>query len=197
MIMGTKQLTMNQKAKFEPMILVRDFPNGETPVCFYCEQRFLNNNKKWCRTWDHLDNDESHNYPENFVFAHWNCNQNKKFNIDWQILAQEKLQENLKLAFEFTRERNKISNTDEPTEIDLNVAHRKITQEFLVEKLSVDEKLDFVDTINCITLRCENQTGHGSKQSVRNYLDVLSCSEGKYRKFKEGGKTWISKRLGQ
>ncbi|MCH8915788.1 MAG: hypothetical protein IIA82_08115 [Thaumarchaeota archaeon] len=190
------------KMKLNPYIVARDYPNEEEEqVCCYCEQRFISTDPRWKRTYEHLDCNHENNSGWNIAYAHFKCNQDKKTNVDYQFIAHDLIKKNKEWDenndFEFTRERNKIFNTDEPTEIDLNVAHRKITEEFLAEKLSVDEKLDFIDTINCITLRCENQTGHGSKQSVRNYLDVLSCSEGKYRKFKEGGKTWISKRLGQ
>jgi hypothetical protein len=62
--MGTKQLTMNQKAKWAPLIRERDYEKGEKETCFYCEQRFIKS-KKWQKVWDHLNNNESDNRPEN------------------------------------------------------------------------------------------------------------------------------------
>lgn len=107
------------------------------------------------------------------------------------------MQNYAKFPSESLRAREKIPDVDGHIEIDVNTANTKITREYLAERLHSEAKIDFIDALNCITLRCIEQTEHGSKQSVRNYLDVLTCSDGKYRKFKENGRTYITKRVGQ
>lgn len=195
-----KSLTRNIMAKRTPFMLERDCPNGEEQVCCFCEQRFLEGNTKWKRTWEHLDNDDENEELWNLAWAHHYCNEKKRHDADLQILAREIIKKNQQWEesydFESAREKERENKTDEQTEIDLNVAHRQIVSEFLAEKLSNDLSWEFNDAINCITLRCETQTGHGSKQSVRNYLDVQSCSEGKYLKEKIKGKTFLKRRTG-
>ncbi|KKN27556.1 hypothetical protein LCGC14_0863530, partial [marine sediment metagenome] len=64
---------------------------------FYCEQRFIKEDPKWCQEWDHLNNNPQDNRPENMVWAHAQCNEKKKYNIDWNTIAAEKLKKNVKL----------------------------------------------------------------------------------------------------
>ena len=89
--MVTKQLTMNNKVKYISVIKKRD---GD--ICFYCLRLFVPEVQRWTREFDHLNNDETDNRVENLVFAHRECNNKKKNYIDWQLLAQTKLQENEK-----------------------------------------------------------------------------------------------------
>lgn len=196
-----KSLTRNIMAKRAPFIIERDYPNGEEQVCCYCGQRFLEGNAKWKRTWEHLDNKEENEDLWNLAWAHDYCNEKKRYDADLQILAKEIIKKNKAWEetsdFESARERERENKTDEQTEIDLNVAHRQIVSEFLAEKIHNESSTwEFNDAINCITLRCETKTGHGSKQSVRNYLDVQCCTEGKYQKEKINGKTVLKRRTG-
>lgn len=205
-----KSLTRNIMAKRTPLILERDYPNSrlhiedpdyEEIVCCFCHQRFLEGNTKWRKTWEHLDNNKENEELWNLAWAHAYCNEKKRHDADLQIQARDLIKKNQAweetFDFESAREREGENKTDEQTEIDLNVAHRQIVSEFLAERLPKENSTwDFTDAINCITLRCETQTGHGSKQSVRNYLDVQCCSEGKYLKEKSKGKTILKRRTG-
>lgn len=196
-----KSLTPRLKSLRTPLILIRDYDNQE-PTCIFCEQRFIQGSTKWMKTWEHLDGDVSNEELWNLAWAHNYCNNRKNGLIEFQVIAGDKIIENKKWESEFdfegfTRERERENKIIEQTEIDLNVAHRQIVTEFLAEKLPENNSSwEFNDAINCITLRCETQTGHGSKQSVRNYLDVQSCSEGKYQKEKIKGKTTLKWRVG-
>lgn len=195
-----KSLTPRLKGLRTPFILLRDY-DGQEPTCIFCEQRFMQGSTKWMKTWEHLDGETSNEELWNLAWAHKYCNNRKNGSIEFTVIADDKIIENKKWESEFdfegfARERERENKTDEQTEIDLNVAHRQIVSEFLAEKVSTESTWEFNDAINCITLRCETNTGHGSKQSVRNYLDVQCCSEGKYQKEKINGKTVLKRRTG-
>lgn len=80
--MTTKQLTMTRKVKWISYLINRD---GKE--CFYCEQRFIEHNPRYRRVFDHLNNNEHDNRVENLVLCHSYCNELKKKDLDWQILA--------------------------------------------------------------------------------------------------------------
>jgi len=197
-----KSLTKRIQAQRTPLIIERDYPNNEEYTCCYCEQRFIETHILWHRTWEHLDNNDENEELWNLAWAHWKCNQDKKIYAELQIQAREIIKKNKEWEsnhdFESAREREIKSPTEEQTEIDLNVAHMQVTREFLAEKLpNYDSKYPLKDAIFCIVARCRKQTGHGSPQSVRNYIDELSCSEEHYNREKQNGKNYIFRRTGQ
>ena len=189
--MGSKHLSLNQKAKWLPYIIERD---GN--FCFYCEQRFINSDHRWKRVFDHLNNNEGDNRPENLVLAHWYCNELKKTNCDWQIMAQEKLKENEKLAESLGEgERKKLPQIETNTEIDSNTEFSKITEEYLIERLfphhgrpPLENDLDFIETLNNITLRCYRKNKHASQNTLRRIIDMFCASEGPFEKVKIEGR---------
>ena len=61
-------------------------------VCFYCKISLSLSEI----IWEHLDDNRTHNVIDNLVFACRRCNNKKPHDIDMQIIAQEKLQENIK-----------------------------------------------------------------------------------------------------
>ena len=204
-----KSLTRNLEAKMEPYLRQRDDPKSLLPVnhpdylectCCFCEQRFLEGDIKWGKTNEHLDNNRENNKPWNIAKAHRYCNEKKRYDSDLQIIASELIERNKKYEdehpFESARERNKTQPIDEQTEIDLNVAHHEIAENFLHEKIIPQyPRYLLSDSINCIVLRCRKQTGHGSAQAIRNYINVLACTEGKYQIEKIEGKNYVQKRI--
>lgn len=189
--MGSKHLSLYQKAKWLPYIIERD---GN--CCFYCDQRFINSDHRWKRVFDHLNNNEGDNRPENLVQAHWHCNELKKTNCDWQILAQEKLKENEKLAESLGEgERKKLPQIETNTEIDSNTEFSKITEEYLIERLfphhgkpPLESDLDFIETLNNITLRCYRKNKHASQNTLRRIIDMFCASEDPFEKVKIEGR---------
>lgn len=193
-----KTLTQNIKVKIHPLIMKRDYDNLE-PYCMFCGCRFVAGDTRHRKTWDHLDNDAENQQPWNLCYVHWICNQYKKNEYDLQFEAQQLLQQNKEWHeqndFEFLRAREKKADTDEPTEIDLNMAHYEIAQNFLTEKITnKNPRILFSEAIYSITLRAKKQTGHGSVQSVRNYLNVLTSMEADYKVEKIEGKRYILRR---
>lgn len=198
--MHARSLTVAIKARRTPLIIERDYPNDEEYTCCYCEQRFIKDHPIWKKTWEHLDNDQKNEELWNLMWAHKYCNIKKDTCIDYQIMARDFIKKNQEWQNtfdieEFLRARKIKQPTEEHTEIELNTAHFQKTVEFLVEKIPDDES-EYVlnDAIYCITARCRKETGHGSPQSVRNYLHELYCDEGKYKIVKKSGKNCIMKR---
>ena len=191
-----RTLSENMKAKTMPIIIDRDY-NHEEQYCMFCGGKFLSGKAKYKKTWEHLDNDDENQQPWNLCLVHWICNQKKKYDFDLQFYANELIKINKQWHnrdSDSFMERTS-SHANENTEIDLNTVHYEITENFLTEKITgSSRRLPLTDAISCIVLRCKNQTGHGSMQSVRNYLNVLSCSEGRYMIEKIEGKNFIQKR---
>lgn len=196
-------------AQRSPLMIERDYSEGEGQTCCFCEQRFISGHTLWKRTWEHLDNNDENEALWNLAWAHWKCNQDKIDDFDLQFQARDIIKKNQqwekennvllesekKNSFESARAREKTQPANEDTEIDLNVAHHEIAENFLTEKIiDKNPRTQLSDSIHCITLRCRKQTGHGSAQAIRNYLNVLSCSEGIYKIEKIEGKNYIVRR---
>jgi hypothetical protein len=193
-----KQLNQNMKAKFTPIVLERDYLNGETPYCFYCKGGFVTYNKYWIKVWDHLNNNSEDSRVENLVWAHSYCNAMKKTDADFQIMAREKLKQNVSWAqVEGTGERERGSHTDteELTDAEVGKTTDRITKIFLDERLKGQNKKEFLprkDTRDCITLLIKKETnGRGSQQAVDRAIDNYCCSIGEYISPREDGKRII------
>ncbi len=195
-----KQLTQHLKQKFTPTILIRDYLNEDVPICFYCEAGFVFGHKYLRQVWDHLNNDDGDSRVENLVWAHWICNEQKKNNMDWRILADEKLQQNIKwVMLELTRKRegenNSYIDTEELTDTEVGKIIDKTTLKFLDERLKGPEPkycLLRSDTRNCIVFLVKKETnGRGSSQAVDRAIDAYCCSIADYISKKEDGKRII------
>lgn len=206
---GSKQLTLNQKAKWTPIIIDRDFPNGQTHLCFYCCQEFIENDPQYCKEWEHLNNDEQDNRPENLVWAHARCNELKKKNADWQILAHDKLKKNVRFHSESLGGREGGGSSTAHTQIqpneqiDANADAAIEAEKFLTErllpflgKLPLEERIDFSDAADTIAFRCYKKHGHGSQNTITRILKMLTCGDAPFEKVKQDGRTWIRRRTG-
>ena len=144
--MNTKQLTLNKKAKFTPIIIERDYPNGAEHTCIFCGQSFLAGNPDWRKVWDHLDNDDSNNYDWNLGWAHDRCNQIKKFSAELQIIAYEKIKSNKKWVSASLGGEKSNKETQPNEQIDANRESCLITELFLIEHLMPNGNRPPVDT---------------------------------------------------
>ena len=160
------RLTHSLKMKFLPQLIQRD-----SFKCFYCKQIM---GKKYY--FDHLDNNPDHSVVENIVLCHQNCNVKKVTYIDYQIMAKDKLKQNEEELF--VREKN--THFDYTSEIGINVKTYEMTESFLNNEIDTKGYALFKDTLNSIVFLCKKKFGHGSVQSVRNHLDVLTTSVAPY-----------------
>jgi hypothetical protein len=206
--MGSKQLTLNQKAKWTPIILQRDFPEEQTPHCFFCKKEFIDHDQDYQKEWEHLNNNDADNRPENLVWAHAKCNELKKKNTEWQVLASDKLRKNVKWNSEYVGEgrRNNTAHTQiQPNEqIDANADACNEAEKYLAERLlpqmgkpAIDDKIDFNKAADVISYRCYKKQGHGSQNTMTRILKMLTCDDSLFDRVKLDGRTWIVRRTGQ
>src|SRR3990167_2247709 len=64
--------------------------------CLFCKDPFVSTpaNNSMHTTYEHLDGNTFNNDPTNLALAHKHCNNEKKHNSDYQIIARQQLQEN-------------------------------------------------------------------------------------------------------
>jgi len=164
-----KSLSHKLKLLYLPFLIKLD-----GACCFYCKiELFINK-----MIFEHLNGDRSDNRRQNIVIACQSCNIKKITDSDLQIIAKEKLKEN--------EDRNFLSERDfvedkEPqtgnTEIDISVSSYNIVEKYITEVIQTDGSILKSKAINSGAYLCKKQTGHGSKQSTRNYIDILTSEE--------------------
>jgi len=138
----TLHLTWNQKKRFAAILTIRDDPNN----CFYCMKPFTDTNP---RVWEHLDNDDTHNYPENLVWSHHSCNVKKRMDDMMQAKAQGKLTMNMQSDL-FVGERTlaDVGTTEELTSCQaISNINFRIAEQYLTEHTLVDGDLLLKDTV--------------------------------------------------
>ena len=105
-----------------------------------------------------------------------------------QEKALEKLEQNK--ATNFVRE--KISTVDEnkevSAEIEINVTNSEITEQFITESVVANGSISYNDALNSSVFLCKNKTGHGSQQSVRNYIAALTSIIGPFQIIRDENK---------
>lgn len=171
--------TSNQNDKKIPRIIKRD---GN--VCFFCKQPFHSEISGLERVIDHANNKENDHRIENSLIAHMKCNDEKKWNIDFQILALDALKKNLSVApeslGESERQKCKERGIDELTEGDINEIVNKLVKLELQTKLPVENYetvISYKKTLKGIHFLLIEETGNnrGSEQACRRGLDAF-CS---------------------
>ena len=188
-----KYLTTSEKDRLTPFLLRRDGTN-----CFYCKNPFDYTNKELKRTVDHLNDKPAgteNNRPENLVLCHWQCNQLKKTYPEYQVMAQNKLHEN-QVSFDSLDMCEATAPKPASKEIDLNVAIKKLTYEYLQERLVRQAKpaINYNDAAHSIAYIFWERTGHGSSETVKRHLNDFCSSAAPFKAVYENGETVILKR---
>jgi len=162
----SKHLTPKQKADWLDLIIIRD---GKF-ACFYCKQEFLSLSDY---LYDHLNNNRKDNRIDNVVLACRKCNNTKPHVAEMQVIAMDKLQENE--ISNYMREKN-LSRTakKEDTEIQISTQNYEISKLWLIKEIDTREYILFSEALDCISFECREKTGHGSQQSVRQYVNTLT-----------------------
>jgi len=188
----TLHLTWNQKKKFAQVLTIRDDPSN----CFYCMQPFTDTSP---RIWEHLDNDDTHNYPENLVWSHHSCNVKKRTDLKMQDKAQGKIIMNMQFDL-FTCE-NTLADTGTTKELtsqqEISKTNKRITKQFIQEHTINNEELILRDIVNAIVDICQDNNETGSQSAVYRYIDSLTNPyTGKYTlSTNEKGQTIIRRRI--
>jgi len=187
-----KYLTTSQKDRFFPAIYERD-----GAYCFFCKGQFDDSVKTLKRTFDHLDDDRTNNDISNLVLCHWKCNQLKKEYPDFKFMAADKAKE-LQASFDSLGVSELNARTPKTTskEIDLNVAMKKLTKQYLFDRLVTQGKevISWSDVCHSISYICYSEFGHGSSETIKRYLLDFTSSAGPYIRVEESGEWIIRKR---
>jgi len=61
-------------------------------------------------------------------------------------------------------------------EIDINIKNSDITKKFISDRVDLGGFVEFKDALDSCVYFCKTITGHGSHQSVRNYIAALTSS---------------------
>ncbi|MBT6646039.1 MAG: hypothetical protein HOB51_00760 [Thaumarchaeota archaeon] len=183
-------LTPRQKTELIDIILARD---GHYR-CFYCHKRFANVSECWL---EHLNDDRTDNRPDNIVFSCKSCNVKKQHDKSMRVQAREKLRVNeLSKYVRDWKELQKFQVQSSEAVV-INTTNCEITEQWLEDKLQ--GAIRFVtlkEALDAITFECKDKTGHGSQQSIRNYIDMLTSSAPKapFEKRKLDGKWYIRRK---
>jgi hypothetical protein len=153
--------------------------------CFYCRHSL--ETRLWI--YEHLDNNPKHSNIENLVLACQSCNVKKKDDFDMQLLALEKLKQNQNSNFVYERENE--TQTEFSNEIDINIQNFEITCQYLAEIIQTDGSIEYKDAVSSAAMLCKKKTGHGSTQSVREYINMLTSREGSFEIIKDDSKKRI------
>ena len=162
----SKHLTPKQKAEFLDLIIMRD---GKF-ACWYCEKEFLSLSDY---LYDHLNNSRQDNRIDNLVLACSTCNNKKPHDIEMRVIAIDKLHENE--VSNYMREKN-LSKTakKEDTEVQISVENYTLAKLWLIKEIDSREYVLFSEALDCVSFDCREKTGHGSQQSVRQYINTLT-----------------------
>lgn len=166
----TKQLTQRQKLAYLPILINRD--GGLR--CFYCH---IDLQIERCE-YDHLNDDDTDNRPENLVTTCHSCNLKKRDNYDMKIIALEKLKQNESLFIAPPIE-DKTSQSDK-SELEISHDNYDIAHQYLIEVITTDGKIEYPRAVNNAAYLCKQKTGFGSPQAIRNYFDMLTCDYGPF-----------------
>jgi hypothetical protein len=144
--------------------------------CYYCKIKLHLNEV----IFEHLNNNRLDNREENLVISCQSCNVKKKHNADLQITAKEKLILNENGNYLSERITTISESNTHSTEIDINITNFEITEKYLTEIIQTDGNVLYADVLNSCVYLCKKKTGHGSQQSIRNYIATLTSSVGPF-----------------
>lgn len=159
-----KNLSSALKKKYFSILMERD--GGFN--CFYCDT-ILDYNSF---IYDHLNNDRRDNRIENIVLACQSCNNKKPSDKTMQDRAIQKLQQNGESNF--MREKMCENLGETSAEIEINTKNFDIVEEYLISEVNLRGTIDYSSALNSCVYICRQKTGHGSQQSVRNYISSLT-----------------------
>ncbi len=183
-----KRLSLSQKRRYLDIIIARD--GGFK--CFYCEVPLT------LKTgiFEHLNDKWTDNHIDNLVLACQSCNVKKKDDRKLSYKATCKIEELLNNIF--VREKNFENPIQEASkEIDINMSNSAIVEQHITETIQTDGSIEFADALDSCVYLCKKKTGHGSQQSVRNYIAALTSSVGPFMMIRdENKKKIIVKRSG-
>ena len=186
-------LTPNQRRELTDIILAR----GDSYCCFYCQYEFKNIKECWL---EHLDDDRTNNTPDNIVFTCRSCNVKKQHDESLRVQAREKLRVNQMMNYVRDWKELQKLQKESSEAVAINESNCNTTIKWLERRLVIDSETSMTvllkEAVDTITFECKDKTGHGSQQSIRNYIDYLTSSAPKapFEIFKQDNKRYIRRK---
>jgi len=200
--MLARTLSKRLKAKRTiEIIMPRDYPNVplekanhiydcDDIACQYCEQQFIEADTAYEITWEHFNDNNENQEPWNLGWAHFRCNQIKKFSIDLKLKAVDiikknkewhsKFENDLSSECEKKTQTHKQTRTEEITDGTINLIFNKITKLELETELPENstEQISYDDIKSNIHFLVIMETkGRGSEPAARRALDGMTRSK--------------------
>ena len=145
-------------------------------ACWYCDKDFLSLSDY---LYDHLNNKRTDNRVDNIVLACNTCNNKKPHDCDMQLLALEKLADNENRNYMRDNKGLRAKRKDS-TEIEISTQNYEVAKQWLIREVDSKKFVLFNDALNSISYECREKTGHGSQQSIRNYINTLTSLAGPF-----------------
>ena len=181
-----KNLTLAQKRQYLTLLIERD--NGFK--CFYCEQVLTQKTV----VFEHLNGKRYDNRLDNLVLACQPCNIKKikdKTMIDMADMKLEQNEEGIFVGEKFLKKNHLAGSTDmieASKEIEINMNNFELTQQYITEIVQTDGYIEYKEALNSCVFLCKSRTGHGSQQSVRNYIATLTSGVGPFEIIRDENK---------
>jgi len=159
-----KSLTQSTKEKYLLTIIQRD--GGFN--CFYCKEALTTE-----YIFEHLNSNRNDNKIENIVLAHQSCNIKKINCLEYQLISENKIQENEEAGLKYLEDGTAHENNS--SEIEINKALYSFTNQYLSERIAAETNISYDDTLTELTYLAQERFGHGSEPTFRKYLKSLTC----------------------
>ena len=167
----SKHFSHQEKRRLHTYLIWRD---GNK--CIYCKKSFRNSREPII---EHLNNDRSDNRRDNLAYAHQKCNVLKGTQNDGKFLeiGLLKLEENELHNYVGESFLEKEPKKDASTEIEINHKCYEITEQYLTDKILEKVWIPYKGVIHNISFLAIQKTGHGSVQSIRSHLMILTSDD--------------------
>jgi len=180
----TKYHTESQKLKDLPKLIKRD--NGF--VCLYCKEPLTGE-----YIFEHLNGNRHDNRIENKALAHQSCNIKKIESLEYQLIADAKLQQNEEMGLHYLED--STAHEENSSEIEINISLYNFHKKYINEQITLEGKYSFNDAIAELPFLCQDRFGHGSEMTTRRYLKQLTSKVSDLQIIKDdNNKKWICKR---
>jgi len=165
-----KDLSFGQKMKYLPLLIERD--GGFN--CVYCRKPLT----RKTAIFEHLNGDRRDNRFDNIALSHQSCNIKKKTDGNFSDIAILKREENERGIFVGEKNLQSIISPFQSQEVSKEISINKVnfdtTEKFIAEKIGNDGFILYSDALDSSVYLCKKNSGHGSHQSVRNYISSLT-----------------------
>lgn len=149
--------------------------------CFYCNKPFTEERP----ILEHLNDSRNDNRLDNLVLSCQSCNIKKIKDPILDELSFSKLEMNENQIYVGEKNLKKITSKKSDyqngsKEIEINEKNYDLTKNYISDRVSSWESVEFKDVLDSCVYLCKETTGHGSHQSVRNYISTITSTMGPF-----------------